>query len=383
MSLETKLDKRLWSAIAKSYEERNFSSAVLEGIQFLGDLIREKTNLESDGVNLVGEAFGGKSPKLRVNRLETETEQNVQGGVEHLFRGIYRALRNPRSHEKITDSQEDADAILLFLDYLLRIIDKSKSKFDRSKFIERVFDEHFVEREEYANMLAKEVPGRYQYDLLLEIFRARSNARSYKKLRLIIVALWDLLTMNSKAEFAAALSEELNTIDRNDLVRVISALPDDVWNMVTQVARLRTENQLISSMNSGTYNQKTRLCNPAGVLGTWYGHLFPKFIMLNELQDVVVAKLGGVDHGKSGSDYIFTFILPKLIRSIDDPSVYLGIALAEGLNKGDVRYKHALLPLNEKNSADEYIYPKWRQWVADELASFKEQEISFDESEPF
>jgi len=39
-----------------------------------GPDIRERTGLESDGINLIGQAFGGKAPKLRVNKLVTESE---------------------------------------------------------------------------------------------------------------------------------------------------------------------------------------------------------------------------------------------------------------------------------------------------------------------
>jgi uncharacterized protein (TIGR02391 family) len=69
MNLETKLDPRLWDAIRETYETRNFTSAILDAMHFLSDLLRERTGLESDGAALVGEAFGGNSPKLKVKSL--------------------------------------------------------------------------------------------------------------------------------------------------------------------------------------------------------------------------------------------------------------------------------------------------------------------------
>jgi uncharacterized protein (TIGR02391 family) len=127
MNLETKLEPRLWDAVRTSIEGRRFSNAVLDAVHFLSDVIRERSGLEGDGVGLIGAAFGGASPKLKVNRLQTESEQNVQKGIESLLRGVYQAIRNPRSHGMHVDEERDAVAIILFLDYLLRIVDQSRS----------------------------------------------------------------------------------------------------------------------------------------------------------------------------------------------------------------------------------------------------------------
>ena len=77
INIETALDNRLWKAIQSSCEKENYTGAILDSIHFLGDLIREKSGLEVDGVALVGQAFGGDSPKLKVGKLQTESGRNV------------------------------------------------------------------------------------------------------------------------------------------------------------------------------------------------------------------------------------------------------------------------------------------------------------------
>jgi len=79
MNLESKIEERLWKMIQNSYEDRNYTGAIHDAIYFLSDLIREKSGLESDGVSLIGQAFGGKSPKLKVNKLQSESDKNIQG----------------------------------------------------------------------------------------------------------------------------------------------------------------------------------------------------------------------------------------------------------------------------------------------------------------
>jgi uncharacterized protein (TIGR02391 family) len=141
MNLETRLEPRLWEAIRTSAEGRNFKAAVLDGIHLLSDVIRERSGADGDGVALVGAAFGGNNPKLKVNRLQTESEQNVQKGIEAMLRGLYQAIRNPLSHGTHLDSERDSEAILLFVDYLLRIVDQSRSPFSLSTLVARVLDQ--------------------------------------------------------------------------------------------------------------------------------------------------------------------------------------------------------------------------------------------------
>ena len=109
--------------------------------------------MQSDVVPLVGQAFGGKSPKLSVNPLQTESDWNVQKGTESLLKGLFQSIRNPRSHEKHSDTKEVADAIILFVNYLLGIIGASKGTFSKAEFLDRVFDTSFVESEKYAQLL--------------------------------------------------------------------------------------------------------------------------------------------------------------------------------------------------------------------------------------
>src|SRR5262245_47467588 len=119
MNLETKLTQSLWGAIQSNYEKRNYAEAIKDGIYFLSDLLRNKADVDGDGAALVGQALGGNTPKLKLNKLQTESDWNIQKGTEQILRGIYLAIRNPRFHEKVTDSQDDADAILLFISYLV------------------------------------------------------------------------------------------------------------------------------------------------------------------------------------------------------------------------------------------------------------------------
>ncbi len=95
MNLETRLDARPWAAVQVSYEKRNYTNAILDSIYLLTDVIRQKSGLEGDGAALVGQALGGTAPKLKLNKLQTESDRNIQSGVEQLLRGVLPSGSQP------------------------------------------------------------------------------------------------------------------------------------------------------------------------------------------------------------------------------------------------------------------------------------------------
>ena len=131
-------------------------------------------------MSLVGQALSGDSPRLRLNKLQTESEKDIQKGIEHILRGMYWSVRNPRSHEQAEDTKDTADAIIYFINYVLSILDHSVEPFTLSKFLGRVFDPDFVSSERYAELLAGEIPANKRLDTLIEIYRQRNEGDGKK-----------------------------------------------------------------------------------------------------------------------------------------------------------------------------------------------------------
>jgi Protein of unknown function (Hypoth_ymh) len=57
MDIESRIDDRLWQAVESPYPSRDYRTAILDSIHFIGQLVRDKAGLESDGAVLAGEAF--------------------------------------------------------------------------------------------------------------------------------------------------------------------------------------------------------------------------------------------------------------------------------------------------------------------------------------
>lgn len=148
----------LWDAVRTNFERKEFTGAVLDAFYFLSDLLRKKSGADGDGAALIGQAIGGKKPKVKLNRLQTESDWNVQVGMEQLLRGLYIGVRNPRSHEKTPDSENDAQVLILFIGYVVQQIEQARAQFYRPAYVKRVLDPDFVPQEQYAQLLVDDLP---------------------------------------------------------------------------------------------------------------------------------------------------------------------------------------------------------------------------------
>ncbi|WP_440105927.1 TIGR02391 family protein [Acidovorax sp. BL-A-41-H1] len=108
--------------------ENNYFHAVFEATKGLADRIRKLSGLNSDGAELVNEAFSVKAPLICLNSLESETQRSEQKGVANLLIGLFGAVRNPLAHSPKTNwpmPEQDALDVLALLSYVHRKLDGS------------------------------------------------------------------------------------------------------------------------------------------------------------------------------------------------------------------------------------------------------------------
>lgn len=331
MNLQGEIDEKLWRAIETSYESRNFTGAILDSIYFISDLIRDKADLDVDGASLAGQAFGGRTPKLRVNSLQTETERNVQAGVEQLLRGLYQAVRNPRSHSKYSDEKGDADALIVFVNHLVGVIGQSKALFSKETFLQRVFDPDFVKTERYAELLVDEIPSRFRLEVLTDVFNRKEQGDG-KNLAIFAPTLLSALEPEQKTEFFALVSEELNTTSSDATIRcTLQMLPADTLEQISEVARMRVENKLIASIAKGQADPLGGECYD-GALGTWTGQWFAHFGAKKELAYALYRKIGSENPAQHA--YVCKYCWDLLTKLEEKPSSTLVRLLNERLADG-------------------------------------------------
>ncbi|WHY98841.1 TIGR02391 family protein [Peribacillus simplex] len=334
MDLKISIEQDLWEAIKKNYENESYSSAILDAMHLLTETIRNKTGLEGDGSSLIGQAFGGENPKLQLNNLQTESEKNIQKGIQELLRGLYTTIRNPRSHDKYNDTKEEADSIIYFIGYLLRIIDKSKVNFEESTFLKRVFDEHFVESKEYSELLVNEIPKRQRANIAIAVILQRKSG-DIDKLGCFMEALLNNMEESDQSQVYKVVSEELKYTNLDvDIRTILHILPTEYWKLIDKSVKIRIENILFQNVKSGKYDISNNNCT-IGSLGTWIeeGHLM-NFDNISGWTHMIVDKLlEGDDDEKAFVDIYFLRIIFKVNHK--DISYFLRNYIKNGLKNKD------------------------------------------------
>ncbi|PPT63490.1 TIGR02391 family protein [Xanthomonas arboricola] len=365
MNLATEVNPDLWAAVRRSYESQAWSNAILDAVHHFSDVIRAKSGLQSDGTALAGQAFGGKEPKIRLNRLATESEKNVQAGVEQIARGLYQAIRNPRSHERFEDSQRECDAIIVFVDYLLGMIGHARAAFSIDNILERVTDDNFVANKRYAELILAEIPKSKRLDTLVTAFEGRNTSDSLKQVHFFQVCISSLET-NEKEKFFEVVSSHLqSSTDERELRSVFQILDVTQWPFIAEADRMRSENRVIRSIEAGRYSSAKERC-VGGALATWAKEFFKNFSLKRELLHSLYAALSsGV---REREDYVFKFFFRYLDDLADVPPAYFMRHIRERLEQGDERYKEAL---------GDYLLFGPESWVA----PFKKQLDEFRASE--
>jgi uncharacterized protein (TIGR02391 family) len=329
MSLSGAIDERLWSAVQSAYESGNYSAAIVDGVFYLSDLIRNKSGLDSDGNALAGAAFGGQNPIIKVNSLNTESERDEQRGVEQLLRGIYTAIRNPRSHEKRMDSAETADVLLAFIGWLVGLIDKSKSPFDTQQIIGSIFDRHFAQNERYADLLVERIPKRKRLEVLVEVFKRRTEGNQ-KSLSLFTQAALKTLTPEEQGQFWRVVSEALESASADAEFRSAVQIVETGWTNISEFARIRVESRLIESIKEGEYDSSRKVCTK-GALGTWSRDLASSFILKSELAAAIEGRL--LSDNPDARAYVFQHLFYQLRQLRPIPRSHLVWSLSRRLKE--------------------------------------------------
>jgi uncharacterized protein (TIGR02391 family) len=87
---------------------------------------RQKLDRELDGQKLMQCVFSSEKPILLVeDDLESQTNKDTQQGYMMMFSGAMSAIRNPKAHENMEISKEDAIRKLMFASMLMYKLESS------------------------------------------------------------------------------------------------------------------------------------------------------------------------------------------------------------------------------------------------------------------
>ena len=111
------------------YESGHYNLAIFEAFKAVNNFVKNKSERSDlDGKNLMSTCFSTKSPILKLNNMNTESEINEQEGFMFLFMGAMQGIRNPLAHDEVYIQADLAKTLeyLTFASLLIRKVEEAK-----------------------------------------------------------------------------------------------------------------------------------------------------------------------------------------------------------------------------------------------------------------
>lgn len=247
--IKNKISEKLWNVIKDNYDTKNYTTAINNSLIYFNEVVREKSGSKLDGTELMQNVFSAKNPKIKITECETKTDKNIQDGYRELSTGLIRMIRNPRAHNRIEDKQEDADKIILFVDYLLSmIIDFTKPDIAED-WVDFILDENFNTYESNAEIVLRNIPENKRYDVFIGIIRRYKEIKEHKDLRFIVSKLYSSLNEDNKSEFCKYSSELFLKIKVDENIKgLFFIVPKELWNSINPLSRGRISGILLDAL---------------------------------------------------------------------------------------------------------------------------------------
>ena len=173
----------------------------------------------------------------------------------------------------------------------MKIIDKSKLNFEKTEFIKRIFDDHFVRTKEYSQLLINEIPKRQRLDIAIEIILKRNEGNIYN-LEIFMNTLFENLRSDEIKQVYKIISEDLKNVKLDyDLSLILNICPAKYWKKINKAVRIRIENMLISDFLNGKYDLPMEMLFD-GYIATWIKKEHIKnFEQVNYWTEIIVDKM--------------------------------------------------------------------------------------------
>lgn len=240
-------------------------------------------------------------------------------------------LRNPISHDRIEYSEQDADAQLLYINFLVNQIDNSSGRQLITDWLEYLQSDSFTSSKVFAQELIKELPKKQQYDLLVSIWRERSSFKQ-NSINFFVDELVDRITSQEKSSFVNIMNSELiNCSGDRDLSMMFHFFAKNFYNGLKKVVKIHVEDIVKKGIANGVcIDSKSR--GDYAATATWATEYIDLFITKNDIIKIIRNRFL---NSEESSQYIQKFF-GKYVN-LEDPETLdvLKDAIKMHLRRGD------------------------------------------------
>lgn len=314
MITKEQIREDLYKAIKSHYEQGDYTEALRDAMFFIRDLLQEKSGLENkDNTELIEASLLGKNAAIKINKYETKSEVNFQEGVGFALKGLVMHLRNPISHDRIEYSEQDADAQILYINYLVNQIDKSSGRQLITDWMEYLHGSNFTSSKVFAQELIKELPKKQQYDLLVNIWRDRSSFEPHS-INNFIDELVDKLSSQEKTSFINIMNTELiNCSGDRELSMMFNFFAKHFYVYLKKIVKIHIEDIVKEGIENGICIDGKSKGNNAAT-ATWAEDYINNFFTKEEIIKVIRKRFLS---SQESSEYIRKFFSDYV--DLEDP----------------------------------------------------------------
>ena len=149
LQIQNNIHSNYWSyvhpkiiAVARDAFESNLFALSVEAafkelnVQVKARIKKEfpELRMEKDGVSLMQTVFSPTNPMLKVEpEIESTSGRDTQMGYMNMFMGAISAIRNPKAHENMTISKDDAIRKLYFASMLMYKLEDAIAVYGKGK----------------------------------------------------------------------------------------------------------------------------------------------------------------------------------------------------------------------------------------------------------
>ncbi len=123
------LHPALQAACGDLYKNGHYAQAIESACKALNGLVQTKSgNYTQSETRLMDTVFSPNKPVLAFNDQQDESDKDEQQGMMFIYKGAFLAFRNPRAHKLVDDDPQTAFGVIRFVDFLVKMLEKSKIK---------------------------------------------------------------------------------------------------------------------------------------------------------------------------------------------------------------------------------------------------------------
>ena len=311
MEMKEILREDLWKTIKMHYQKEDYTESLRDAMFLIKDILQEKSGFtDKDNTGLVEACLLGKNPVIKLNKLESDSEKDFQSGIGFALKGLCMHLRNPMSHERVEYGKDDADSILIYINYLLKQIDKSSGRKLIDDWMSFLCQPEFTNTEEYAKELIKELPAKQRYDLLLGLYKSREHLQQ-NSVNYFIGELVEKLSVSEKSAFIEYLNQDLkDCLGNYALSMFFHFFAGYFYDDLKKIVKLHIEDIVLRGIKNGQLDDKKNVNQEIACIATWTGDCIDKFSNSQKIyEELLRKKLGDVPAEKN---YVNKFFLGKL-----------------------------------------------------------------------